>query len=147
MRLIPLKEHNERLDQFLAMWSSYIAEKHPDSNDIKKESFQSVRGDLFLFEYDQMPIGFAKIDLRQECFPDEDMPELMLHILAFYIMPESRRQHLGQEAFKLLRQWGRDNKAALVEVEADSEEACLFLKEQGLELVGKGVHKLFRGFI
>ncbi len=127
----------------MTMWSRFVEEKSTATQKLVDDATCQ----LFLFEHNGTTVGFSKVYLDQECFPDEDLPELCLHILAFYILPEFRRHHLGEMAFKLLRQWGRDNKAALIEIEADSDESGRFLKEQGLDLVGKGVHRLFRGFV
>ena len=117
------------------------------AKDMLQESIRGMQTEYFLFESNDAPVGFAIADLEEECFPDEDLPEVCLHVLAFFIKPEYRGEHLGQEALKLLRQWGRDKKAALIEVEADSEGAKLFLQNQGLELVGGTVRQLYRGFI
>lgn len=156
MRLLPLREYSFKSDQFLSMWVDFLIEKQPKNKKTElavrlqntlQESIRGTHGEYFLFEYDNEPIGFAIAEIHEECFPDEDLPEVCLQVLAFYIKPEQRRHHFGQMAFKLLRQWGRDKKAALIEIEADSETASHFLSEQGLDFVGKGEHMLYRGFI
>ena len=70
-----------------------------------------------------------------------------MQVLVFYILEKFRRHHHGEHAFKLLRQYGRDKKVALVEIDADTEHAKMFIAKQGLELIGKGVHNTYRGFI
>lgn len=156
MRLLPLREHHAQSDQFLSLWVEYLRDYHPNKNStdlfkhaqsMLQEGLNDAKTEYFLIDYDRVPVGFAIAYLEEECFPDEDLPEVSLHISSFYIHPEHRRQHLGKMAFKLLRQWGRDNQAALVEIEAESSVADHFLIEQGLELIGKGQRNLYRGFI
>lgn len=68
---------------------------------------------------------------------------------AFYIKKELRNKTFGSQAFKLIREWGRDNKAALLETSVSRalDKSTQFLLEQGLELVGSGPKNIFRGFI
>lgn len=142
MRLLLLREHTDKTDLYAQMQTSYFQEQG-------QIAFIDSVSENFLIEHETQIVGFAKVSLEEECFPDEDLPEICLKIHAFYIAPEFRAKTLGRQAFKLLRQWGRDNKAALVEAEVNKalDFSHEFLREQGLELVGSGKKDVFRGFI
>ncbi len=147
MRLLPFKEHTDKVDLYSSMWDNFAkeqglpSEKHTGNPRNPKE--------LFLIEHESDIVGFAEVKVVEECFPDEDLPEICLKINAFYIEPNFRQHQLGRQAFKLLRQWGRENKAAIVEVEVNKnlDFSNDFLKEQGLELAGSGKSNIWRGFI
>ncbi len=140
MRLLPLAEEN---DAFKEMKEAFLHEQAMQQDPDKRAHAR------FFIEHMGKNIGFSEVQLEEECFPDEDLPEMCLKIYAFYIAPSYRGQHLGREAFKLLRQWGRDNEAALVETEVNKtlEFSNDFMKEQGLELAGSGPRNVWRGFI
>ena len=143
MRLLLLSEHTDKNDLYVRMWHDFLLEQGRASLELNLEHIQ------FLIEHAGDIIGFAEANLEEECFPDEDLPEVCLKIYAFYIRPEARDKSLGRQAFKLLRQWGRDNKAALLETEVSKalEFSNDFFKEQGLELAGSGSRNVWRGFI
>ena len=105
--------------------------------------------EIFLFEKGKAIVGFSEILLEEECFPDEDLPESCVKLICFYIVPQHREQKLGTEFFRLIRKWGRDKEAALIEAEVASYHPSLnhFLTEQGLELVGSGEKNCYRAFI
>ena len=144
MRLLPLNGDKEKIALHAKMWKDFLQEqgRNPDET-------PTFAPQTFLIEHDNQIVGFCDLHLEEECFPDEDMPELNLKIYAFYIEPEFRDKSLGRQAFKLVRQWGHDNKAAIIETEIASslEFSQSFFKEQGLELVGKGDRFIFRGFV
>lgn len=143
MRLLPVSKHPELEPKHAALRASFLNEQN------QKLPQKDPEINTFLFEYDSKIIGFADVHLEKECFPDEDLPELCLHIHAFYVDPEMRHHGLGSTAFKLVSQWGRDNEAVLVEIEADVNRsgANKFLDDLGLDLVGKGPKNIYRGFI
>lgn len=138
MRLIPVGQNG---DLYTTMQREYFKEKDT--------TFIYEQHETFLIEHENSIIGFSDIELEEECFPDEDLPEVCLKVHAFFIKPEYRGKSLGSQAFKLLRQWGRDNKAALIEIDVNKNNECShqFLENQGLELVGSGPKDVFRGFI
>lgn len=142
MRLLPLEDHKDKTTLHMQMLTDFLAEQG-------QTSLIDTAHQTFLIEHENKAIGFAQVQLEEECFPDEDLPEICLKMHAFYIQPEYRGKTLGRQAFKLLRQWGRDNKAALIETSVNKvlDFSHEFLKEQGLELVGSGQSDLFRGFI
>jgi GNAT superfamily N-acetyltransferase len=143
MRLLPVLEHPELHKQYVLLRECFLKEQNQNPSQINPES------KIFLFEYDSKIVGFAEVHLEEECFPDEDLPQLCLHIHAFYIQSDKRQHGLGSMAFKLVSQWGRDNGAALVEIEAETTvvSANKFLDDLGLDLVGKGLKNIYRGFI
>ncbi len=140
MRLVPVDEVNK---EYKTMKQEFLREQKLTEELDKRPHAR------FLIEYKNATIGFAEVELQEECFPDEDLPEMCLKIYAFYIAPNVRGQHLGRQAFKLLREWGRDNKAAILETEVNKtlEFSNDFMKEQGLELAGAGQRNVWRGFI
>lgn len=142
MRLLSLHDHADKAEYQAQMQNDFLQEQG-------RTAFIDSTSETFLIEHEAQIIGFAKVSLEEECFPDEDLPEICLKIHAFYIGPEFRGKNLGGQAFKLLRQWGRDNKAALVETEVSTtlDFSHAFLRAQGLELVGTGKNDVFRGFI
>ncbi len=144
MRLLPLNGDKEKIALHAKMWSAFLQEQGRNSNETLDFEPQ-----IFLIESNSNIIGFCDLHLEEECFPDEDLPELCLKICAFYIMPDMRDKSLGRQAFKLVRQWGHDNKAAIVETEVGSSLVFSqnFFKDQGLELVGKGKRYVYRGFV
>ncbi|MCE5294177.1 MAG: GNAT family N-acetyltransferase [Chlamydiales bacterium] len=139
MRLLLLQDNTEKKPEYDAMSKKYITEQ--DS------TFIDTSSQVFLIEHESDIIGFIASLLEDECFPDEDLPEICLKITAFYIEPEWRKQNLGSQAFKLVRQWGRENKAALIELEVAHDCNPEFLQKEGLEFVGSGKKEVFRGFI
>lgn len=142
MRLLLLNEHADKAEKHAQMQNDFLQEQG-------QPAFIDSVSDTFLIDHEDQIVGFAKVSLEEECFPDEDLPEICLKIQAFYIMPEHRGKTLGRQAFKLLRGWGRDNKASLVETQVNPalDFSHDFLKDQGLELVGAGKQDVFRGFI
>ena len=144
MRLLPLEEQQDDRNIYDTMHRAFLKEQSR-----KYDQTHTPTTRVFLIQSQQEIIGYAEVQLEEECFPDEDLPELCLKVYGFYIAPEKRKQKLGSEAFKLLRQWGREHKAALVEIEVNKGLASsnAFFKEQGLELVGSGKDNVFRGFI
>lgn len=141
MRLLDLAEHSQYFDLYKTMWQNFLREQ-------QMVAHQGEGRTIFLIEEKGDIVGFCEIALEEECNPDEDMPELCLKVYGFYILPEKRHHELGRDAFKLMRQWGRDNKAALLEVEVSKvlKFSNDFLKEQGLELAGSGQTNIWRGF-
>ncbi|MBS0634348.1 MAG: GNAT family N-acetyltransferase [Verrucomicrobia bacterium] len=133
MRLLPMHEESDLYKTMKKDENSFIDTIHQ----------------TFLIEHEKSIIGFTDFELEEECFPDEDLPEICLKVHNFYIMPEFRGKSFGTQAFKLLRQWGRENEAALIEISVKKDNECShqFLQEQGLELVGSGPKDVFRGFI
>src|SRR5260221_2824436 len=98
MRLLPLREHSEKVDRFLKMWADFLIEQEP--NITKKQSTKVLIAHLrrelderlfdkhnepFLIEYDKQVIGISLSRLEEKCFPDEDLPEMCLHIDLFYV--------------------------------------------------------------
>jgi GNAT superfamily N-acetyltransferase len=142
MRLLALQDHKDKSVLHAQMHKDFLQEQ-------EQNSFIDNSHQTFLIEHENQVIGFAQVELEEECFPDEDLPEICMKMHAFYIQPEFRGKTLGRQAFKLLRQRGRDNRAALIEttVHKALDFSHEFLKEQGLELVGSGQGDLFRGFI
>lgn len=162
MRLLLLSEHTDKNDLYQEMWHDFLREQgrnqdsNQDSNQNRKQSNKQGHKHekppshtQFLIEHAGAIIGLAELELEEECFPDEDLPEVCLKIHAFYITQASRDKNFGRQAFKLLRQWGRDNKAALLETEVSKalKFSNDFFKEQGLELAGSGASNIWRGFI
>ncbi len=143
MRLLLLTEHKENKYFFEKMLVDFYKEQAFPKGSLHPKDTS------FLIECENKIVGFAAARLEEECFPDEDLPEICEKVSAFYIAPEFRGKTLGRQAFKLLRQWGRDNKAAIIEIaiNKDLDSSRMFLKEQGLELAGSGKKDLFRGFI
>jgi len=155
MRLIPLREQKTDFELFLAMWNDFLLEQGSETKSkeqlrstLKEKLLDSTR-ELFLIEAQNKVVGFSEVFLEEECFPDEDLPEVCLKVPAFYIQPAFREHSFGHQAFKLVRQWGREKEAALLETEVSKklEESNKFLQEQGLELVGSGQRNIWRGFI
>ncbi len=142
MRLLDLAGHIEYFDLYKKMWQNFLREQQTVAHEGDGRT-------IFLIEEAAKIVGFCEIALEEECNPVEDLPELCLKVYGFYIMPEYRNHELGRGAFKLMRQWGRDNKAALLEVEVNKDLAFSndFLQEQGLELAGSGTTNTWRGFI
>jgi len=105
--------------------------------------------EFFLFEKGHGFVGFSEVLLEEKCFPDEDLPELCVKVISFYIDPSNRGEKLGSTFFQLLRHWGRDQKAALIEMEVPAHPigANEFLLHQGLELVGTGARNCYRAFV
>lgn len=162
MRLIPLKEHKSNFKLCVDMFCDSTLERQAESGDLKnraqvesecqkmlEERLCDSNREIFLFEKCHAIVGFGEVRMQEECFPDEDLPETCVKILHFYIVPHARRQKLGTHFFKLLRDWGRDERAALIEVEVPSYpiSAQQFLAHQGLELVGTGVQNCYRAFV
>lgn len=137
------------------MWNDFLVEQNTDvksKSDLQmllREKLLDSNRELFLIEVQNKIVGFSEVFLEEECFPDEDLPEMCLKIPAFYILPDFREHSFGHQAFKLVRQWGREKKAALLETEVSIQlkESNKFLSEQGLELVGSGKRNIWRGFI
>lgn len=151
-----------RVPEWLELFCDFLSEEEIESEtktnreQLKIESERTLHERLcdsnrqiFLFEKGRSIVGFAEVLLEEKCFPDEDLPEMCVKILAFYIKPQERGQKLGTSFFKLIRDWGRDQKASLVEVDVPSHPlgANEFLLHQGLELVGAGVRNGYRAFI
>ena len=155
MRLRSLREQRTALELFLQMWQNFLREQGmpvPSTSDLThalQEKLLDSSRELFLIESNNQFIGFAEANLEEECNPDEDLPEMCVKVYSFYIKPEERNHMLGSQAFRLLRQWGHDQKAALIETEVSKDLAFSnkFLAEQGLELVGSGPRNVYRGFI
>jgi hypothetical protein len=162
MQLIPLREHKASSKVFLDMFCDYTIEQEIEQGQKKSrdevyreceamlhERLCDSNRQIFLFDQNKTIVGFAEILLEEECFPDEDMPETCVKVIAFYIAPPFRRHHHGTAFFKLIRNWGRDQKAALLEIEVPSYPVQVneFLVHQGLELVGTGVQNCYRSFI
>jgi GNAT superfamily N-acetyltransferase len=162
MRLLRLREHQALFSTALEMLCDEMVEQEAEIG--KKESHEAMRADaerqlrerlidsdheFFLFEKGRTVVGFAEVVIEEECFPDEDLPETCVKILSFYITPQERRQKIGSAFFKLIRDWGRDQEAALIEVEVSSYPVGVnkFLTHQGLELVGAGAKNCYRSFI
>lgn len=155
MRLLRLRDHKSHLERFLQMWQDFLREqdlqvpaKQALMRALQEQLVDSSR-QLFVIERENEIIGFADLHLEEKCFPDEDLPEMCMKIFAFYIKPELRHQTLGTQAFKLIRLWGREKMAALLETEVSKslDFSNRFLLEQGLELVGTGPRNVWRGFI
>lgn len=142
MRLLPAEEHQDKAAITKQMRKSVV-----DDKDAQNVFIDSVHKS-FLLEDDSKIIGFCEVELEEECFPPEDFPQICLKLHAFHIEPENRDKCITA-AFKLLRQWGRDNKAALIETEVNAvlEFTPEFLTEQRLDLVGSGQKAVYRGFI
>jgi GNAT superfamily N-acetyltransferase len=162
MRLLLLKEHQAYFSFCLEMLSDFVIESCVENGekrsrqDVKTECERMLHerlvdstSEFFLFEKGRTVIGFAEVCLKEECFPDEDLPEMCVKVLSFYIVPQARRQKLGTSFFKLIRAWGRDKKAALLEVEVPTFPIAVnqFISHQGLELVGAGKKNCYRSFI
>jgi len=155
MRLLPLRKHPSHSDAFVQIYTEYLKEQGQKSSSLDHDARKALQMSLsddkthevFVFEYNDTIVGFSKIDIHEECFPDEDLPEVCMQVVIFYVLAEYRGHHHGENAFKLLRQYGRDKKAALIEIDADNETAKKFITKQGLELVGKGTHATYRGFV
>ncbi len=162
MRLLPLKDHKKAIENCVEMLCGFLVEQEVELG--KKENQEAVLSkarreleerlvdssrEVFLFESGHSIVGFAEVFLEEECFPDEDLPETTVKILSFYIVPQARRKKLGSTFFKLIRDWGRDKKAALVEIEVPGYPIAVnqFLEKQGLELVGAGASNCYRAFI
>ena len=60
-----------------------------------------------------------------------------------------QRQGLGKAFFQMLKAWGHEQKASLIEMEvaASDRKANGFLKNIGLELFGKGEKNGYRSFL
>ena len=162
MRLLPLKEYQSYFPLCLNMLCDFLLEQEvalgekKSSDEIRTESERMLHErlcdsnrEIFLFEKGRAIVGFAEVCLEEECFPDEDLPETCVKVLSFYIVPQARRQKLGTTFFKLIRAWGRDRKAALIEIEIPSYPIAVnqFFAGQGLELVGVGARNCYRSFI
>ncbi|MDB6081175.1 MAG: hypothetical protein JWO53_447 [Chlamydiia bacterium] len=163
MRLIKLKDKMEAFPVYVKMRRDSLSEmqdeigenKSPEELQIAAEKIAQERllgtnQEIFLFESSSNTIvGFAEVLLEEECFPEEDLPEVCMKILSFYINPNDRLQKWGTQFFKLLREWGRDQKAALIEMEVPISltYANNFLAEQGLELAASGDKNCYRTFV
>lgn len=162
MRLLPLKEYQSYFPLCLDMLSDFLMENEVEAGEKKSRDERRTQAErslherlcdsnreVFLFEKGKAIIGFAEVLLEEECFPDEDLPETCVKVLSFYIVPQARRQKLGTAFFRLIRTWGRDKKAALIEIEVLSYPIAVnqFVASQGLELVGAGIRNCYRSFI
>jgi GNAT superfamily N-acetyltransferase len=162
MRLLPIRENKSYMNQCIDMYTDSTIESDAEigqkkkRDDVRKdcerklyEHLSESNREVFLFEKGKAIVGFAEILLEEECFPDEDLPEVCVKLICFYICPQHREQKLGTEFFKLIRKWGRDKEAALIEAEVASYHPSLnhFLMQQGLELVGSGEKNCYRAFI
>lgn len=162
MRLLSLRENKTISKQAIEMFCAYTIEQEsekgvkktkekvfPECEQMLQEKLLDSNRQIFLFENNHAIIGFAEVVVVEECFPDEDLPETCMKVFAFYIAPEFRRKHFGSHYFKLIRDWGREQKASLLEMEVPvyPVQANEFLKQQGLELVGTGAQNCYRAFL
>ena len=162
MRLISLREQQTHLKDCVEMYCGFLQEQELKVGAMKKYSQEKAGCEkliqerlydsdryIFLFEKGRQIVGFAEVMLEELCFPDEDLPETCVKVVAFYIVPQARKQKLGSQFFKLVRDWGREQKAALIEAEVSSYPVSInqFLEHQGLELVGAGARNCYRAFI
>lgn len=152
MRLLLLRDHQELLGAFLAMYTECLAEAGDEKKtalSLMQERLLDSNRQVFLFKKGPAVIGFAEVVIEERCFPDEDLPELSARVVSFYIAPHERGQKLGSAFFKLIRDWARDQKAAMIEAEAPSALLSLqqFFAYQGLELVDTGVRNCYRAFV
>jgi len=159
MRLVLLKDHQQLLSTCLTMYTDFFLElelcDHKNREAAMKECQRTLQERLidssrqiFLFEQGRSIVGFAEVAIEERCFPDEDLPESCARVIALYIVPHVRGQKLGSGFFKLIRDWARDQKAAILEVEVPALllPAQQFFSHQGLELVGTGVRNCYRSF-
>lgn len=161
MRLLPIREHMSFFHKLAEISADFFIEQNQEQAEKltrekiiflqEKELTERLRDpncEVFCFEHNNELIGFAEVSLEEECFPDEDLPETCMRVLAFYISPKFRKQHLGSLVFKLLKQWGHEKKAAIMEIEMDNDShGNQFISKQGLELVGTGARNVYRAFI
>ena len=160
MRLLVLRDHQAHIQSYLDMLCTHrISRGQNSSSDrekLKQTMLQSIQEQLydshreiFLFEKEGKVIGFSEVSLEQKCMPDEDLPESCLRIHSFYINSEIQEEKAPEGFFKLVKQWGRDKKASLVEtsVEKDATSANEFFLNQGLDLIGSGTNNFYRGFV
>lgn len=161
MRLLPIREHMSFFHGVSEMKADcFIEHEKPQAQKLTKEETVALQENaltealsdpsyqVFVFENNSELVGFAEVSLEEKCFPDEDLPEVCMRVLTFYIDPKFRHQHLGSTVFKLLKQWGHEKEAALMEIEVDNDSySNQFVSKQGLELVGSGVRNIYRAFI
>jgi GNAT superfamily N-acetyltransferase len=163
MRLVSVKENPLQQQICKEMIADYLMEMEVERGETKSrkalisQAEQYLHGllidnsrNLFLFEKGKSIVGFAEVYLEEECFPDEDLPEECVKLVSLYIAPAERRKKLGTSFFKLVREWGRDQQAALIEIEVPVYliGANQFLAYQGLELVGSsGKSNCYRSFV
>jgi len=162
MRLLSLKENQSFLEKYLDIALEYSKELDPEQQGrmqddawikehrhMLKERLYDSNCEIFLFQKDTDCVGFAEVTLEERCFPDEDLPENCMRVYVFYITQPFRKQMLGTHFFKLLRAWGREKRAALVEMEVPEwcKDGIEFLEKQGLEVQGHGKVELLRAFI
>ncbi len=162
MHLVSLKENQSLLEKYLELALEYSKERDLESTEriqddawmkehrhMLKERLYDSNSEIFLFQRDTNCVGFAEVTLEERCFPDEDLPENCMRIYVFYIARPFRKQMLGTHFFKLLRAWGREKRASLVEMEVPEwcTDGIGFLEKQGLEVQGLGKMELLRAFI
>lgn len=153
MRLLTLKDHRTYVDTYLDLLSMEEPVKKPvDQERYRQEIRQFVQErlydsdlEIFLFQKDGAVVGFSEVSLEQKCLPDEDYPEVCLKIHRFFVIDREDAQIF----FKLIKQWGRDKRASLIETSSDkaTREKSDFFESQGLELIGSGIRNFYRGFI
>lgn len=161
MRLLPIREHMSFSGGVAEMKADcFIESEQSQVQKLTKEEIVTVQKNelaealhdpnyqVFIFENNNELVGFAEVNLEEKCFPDEDLPEVCMRVLTFYIDPKFRHRHLGSTVFKLLKQWGHEKEASLIEIEVDNDSySNQFVSKQGLELVGSGVRNIYRAFI
>lgn len=149
MKLIPLHKNNELLRRAAPLHASWSNHSLQESEKHLTEKLQDQARQLLLFQNDSNYVGFAEVELESECFPDEDLPEVCLKVHAFYVDPKHRKNGLGSAFFHLIKTWGHEQNASLIEMEvpASDQSANSFLQHQGLELIGKGEKNGYRSFL
>ncbi len=149
MKLVSVHEDKTLLPILTAYYAAYNEKAKAVATAKIQERVQEEDRDFFLLQNEKQYVGFAEVFIIEECFPDEDLPESCMKVLAFYIDPKMRRRGFGSQFFKLLRSWAHDREIALVEIEVPSGNTTAesFVKQIGLELVGSGTKSCYRSFV
>lgn len=146
MKIINIRENNSLQTVLYPFYSDYINKDYHEAEAYVQKKMCENNREIFLFEDKGRYVGFAEVFITQECFPDEDLPEICMKIVSFYIAPKFRRQHLGSYYLKELRSWAHEKEVAIIEIEIqpDNAVATLFLNHSGFEITGSGKRNCYR---
>lgn len=149
MKIINIRENSLMQPALYPLYRNYLKKDESEVKDYIDQRASLDHCELFIFEDSSHYVGFAEACITQECFPDEDLPELCMKIVAFYIDPKVRRQHFGSCYMKELRNWAHEKEVAMIEIEVQPDNiiAAQFLDYMGFELVGSGKKCCYRSII